>query len=96
MDISPPRLARDLIRLLIAVIRLIIAILTFVSGATNYYFRQCWALISTNSFFRMDIRYTSLRHLAAKLAHWCMPMCCGAGAYPPTFTICAGAGISQR
>jgi hypothetical protein len=32
MDISPPRLARDLIRLLIAVIRLIIAILTFVGG----------------------------------------------------------------
>jgi hypothetical protein len=35
MSISPPGLARDLIRLAIAVIRLIIAILTIVGGATN-------------------------------------------------------------
>ena len=95
MDISPPRLARDLIRLLIAVIRLIIAILTFVGGATNYHFRRCSALISTNSFFRMDILYMSLRDLPAKRVYWCMLMYCGAGAYPPTFTICARAGISQ-
>jgi hypothetical protein len=66
MNISPPGLARDLIRLTIAVIRLIIAILTIVGGATNYSHR-CLALIYINSFFGMGIRYSSLRNLPAKM-----------------------------
>lgn len=36
MTAGPPGLARELIRLLIVVIRLIIAILTFLGGAANY------------------------------------------------------------
>ena len=66
MNISRPGLARDLIRLATAVIRLINAILTIVGGATNY-FRQCLAHICINSFFRTGVRYSSLRHLPAKL-----------------------------
>ena len=94
MNISPPGLARDLIRLAIAVIRLIIAILTIVGGATNYS-RRCLALIYINSFYRTDIRCSSLRHRPAKLVQRCTRMCCGAGEYPITFTISAAAGISQ-
>ena len=94
MNISRPGLARDLIRLAIAVIRLIIAILTIVGGATNYC-RRCFALIYINSFFGTDIRYSSLRHLPAKLVQQCTRMCCGVGEYPITFTISAAAGISQ-
>ena len=94
MDISPPRLARDLIRLLVAVIRLITAILMLVGGATNY-FRRCLAPMSTNSFFRTDIRYSSLRHPTARLVQWCTRMFAGAGEHPTTFTICVAVGISR-
>ena len=94
MNTSPPGLARDLIRLAIAVIRLIVAILTIVGGATNY-FRRCLAHIYINSFFRTDIRYLSLRHLPAKLVQRCTRMCCGVGEYPITSIISAAADISQ-
>lgn len=94
MNLSQPGLARDLIRLAIAVIRLIIAILTIVGGATNYS-RQCLALIYTNSFFGMGIRYSSLRKLAAKMVQWCTRLYCGAGEYLITFIIFAAVGISQ-
>ena len=94
MEISRPRLARDLIRLLIAVIRLITAILMLAGGATNYCLR-CLAIISINSFFRTDVRSSSRRRPAAKLVHWCTQTYCGAGQYPTTFTICAAVGISR-
>ena len=94
MEISAPGLARDLIRLAIAVIRLIIAILTFVGGATNY-FRRCFALTYGNSFSRTVTRYSSLRHLPGKTVQWCMRMCCDAGEYPIIFTISAAAAISR-
>jgi hypothetical protein len=92
MEISRPGLARDLIRLLIAVIRLITAILMLAGGATNYCLR-CLAIISTNSFFRTDVRYSSRLHLAAKLAQWCTRMCYDAGEYPTTSTTFVAAGI---
>jgi hypothetical protein len=94
MNISPPGLARDLIRLAIAVIRLIIAILTIVGGATNYSCR-CLAHIYINSLFRTGTRYSSLRRLPAKLVQRCTRMCCAAGEYPFTSIIFAAAGISQ-
>jgi hypothetical protein len=94
MNISPPGLARDLIRLAIAVIRLIIAILAIVGGATNYS-RRCLALIYINWFFGMGIRYSFLRYLPAKMVQWCTRLCCGAGEHPITLTISAAAGISQ-
>jgi hypothetical protein len=94
MNISRPGLARDLIKLAIAVIRLIIAILTIVGGATNYP-RRCSALIYINSFFRMVVRYSSPRNLPAKLVQWCTRIFYDAGECPTTFTIFAAVGISQ-
>lgn len=94
MEISRPGLARDLIRLLIAVIRLITAILMLVGGATNYCLR-CLAIISTNSYFRTDARYSSRLQPAAKLVRWCTRLCYGAGEYHTTFTTCVAAGISR-
>ena len=89
---SPPGLARDLIRLAIVVIRLIIAILTIAGGATNYS-RRCLTLIYINSFFGTGIRYSSLRHLPAKMVQWCTRTCSDAGERPITFIISAVAGI---
>ena len=94
MNISPPGLARDLIRLAVAVIRLIVAILTIVGGATNHFLR-CSAHIYINLFFRTDIRYSSLRHLPAKLVQRCTRMCCGIGEYPVTFIISSAVDTSQ-
>ena len=94
MNISRPGLARDLIRLATAVIRLIIAILSIVGGATNY-FRRCLAHIYINSFCRTGVRYSSLRNLPAKLVQWYTRMFCGAGQCPTTFTISGAAAISQ-
>ena len=64
MNISRPGLARDLIRLAIAVIRLIIAILTIVGGATNYSCR-CLAHIYINLIFRTVVKYSCRRNLPA-------------------------------
>ena len=94
MNISPPGLARDLIKLAIAVIRLIIAILTVVGGATNYS-RRCLAPMYINSFFRTVDRYSSPRKLLARLVQWCTRLFCGAGECPTTFTIFAAVGIWQ-
>jgi len=92
MNISGPGLARDLIRLAIAVIRLIIAILTIVGGATNYSSR-CLAHICINSIFRTDVKYSCLLNLPAKLVQWCRRTFCSAGECPITFTISEAAGI---
>jgi hypothetical protein len=89
---SPPGLARDLIRLAIVVIRLIIAILTIVGGATNYS-RRCLTLIYISLFFGTGIRYSSLRHLPAKMVQWYTRTCSDAGERPITFIISAAAGI---
>jgi hypothetical protein len=94
MNTSQPGLARDLIRLATAVIRLVIAILTIVGGATNYT-RRCLAHIYINSFFQTDIRYSSLRHLHAELVQRCSRTFGGGGDHPITFTISVAAGISQ-
>lgn len=93
MGVSRPGLARDVIRLLIAVIRLIIAILTFVSGATNYA-RRCSAPTITNSSCRTGTRYLFLQYLAGKLVRWCAPTSGAGGDHHPTFTISVAAGTS--
>lgn len=93
MGVSRPGLARDLIRLLIAVIRLIIAILSFVSGAANYG-RRCSAPTITNSSCRTGARYSFLQYLAGKLVRWCVPMSGTGGDHHTTFTICVAAGTS--
>jgi len=93
MGLSRPGLARDVIRLLIAALRLITAILTFVSGATNYA-RRCSAPTFTSSSCRMGARYSSLRYLAGKPAQWCMRISGAGGGHPTTFTISAAAGTS--
>lgn len=95
MDISRPGLAREIIRLLIAVIRLIIAILTFVGGATNYPSR-CAAPTSTSSLCPTAIKYTSLRRQGGKRARWYMRMCGVAGDHPTTFIIFAAAAMSPH
>jgi hypothetical protein len=74
MDAVRPGLARDVIRLLIAVVRLITAILTFLSGAANYG-GPCSARTSTNSSCRMDIRFLSHRGRLAKPAKRFTRMC---------------------
>jgi hypothetical protein len=94
MDISRPRLARDVIRLLIALIRLITAILMLVGGATNYV-SQCSIPTSTSSFSQTDIRYLSLRHLAGKLVQWCTRMYAAAGDHHTTSIIFVVVGMSR-
>ena len=89
---SQPGLARDLIRLATAVIRLVIAVLTIVSGATNYS-RRCLAHIYISSFFQTDIRYSFLRRLPAKQVQWCTRIFGDAGEYPIIFTTSAPAVI---
>jgi hypothetical protein len=74
MGISRLRLARDVIILVIALIRLVTLILTLVSGATNYA-KRCWARIPTDSFCQTATRYSSLRHRVDERVRWCMQMC---------------------
>jgi hypothetical protein len=95
MGISRLRLARDVIRLLIALVGLVKVILMLVSGATNYPDR-CSAPTSTSSSSRTGIRYLSLRHLAAKLGQWSMWMCGAAGDHPTTSTIFVAAAMSRH
>ena len=93
MDLSHPRLARDVIRLVIAIIRLITAVLILAGGATNYP-RRCLAPTSTSSSFRTGIRCSSLRRLAAELVQWCTQICCAAGDRLTTSIICVVVGMS--
>jgi hypothetical protein len=71
MGISRPRLAHDVIKLLITAMRLIIAILALVSGATNYV-RQCSAPTITSSSYRTGARYSFLRCLAERPVQRCL------------------------
>ena len=94
MGKSRLRLAREVIRLLIALIGLIHAVITLVGGATNYV-ATCLARTFISLSCRTGIRFLFLRRPVDKLGRWCISMFVAGGGRLTTFTTFAAVAMSR-